>query len=360
MLAIPLPFVMSLLLIMIVFLLKEKQPIEGRLPSLFIILCAVSTAVVGLRWTFDISVIRFIQPIIASLLPVGAWYCFAKAHRSETVSKNSYLLHSIGPIAIGLSSFWYQMWLDTTDVLLVLLNVAYGVILIRSSFNMPEDVRLTQVPRLIRAERVAGIVLLISASIDAAISFDFILNGGVHVSFMLSLSYLVLIPVVVAAVLTVGLSTFHVKQEKHEREAEVEICSGSSQPLDSNITESRSARLTDLEANDILSKINKLMIDKESFRDPDLTLNRLSRKLGIPTRQVSIAVNQACQQNISKVLNEYRINFAKIQLVSSQDTITDIYLASGFQTKSNFNREFLRITGQSPSEFRRTHVGTNA
>ncbi|MEZ8387612.1 helix-turn-helix domain-containing protein, partial [Vibrio splendidus] len=42
----------------------------------------------------------------------------------------------------------------------------------------------------------------------------------------------------------------------------------------------------------------------------------------------------------------------KTLLMQSDEAITDIFLSSGFQTKSNFNREFSRITGQTPSEYR--------
>ena len=88
------------------------------------------------------------------------------------------------------------------------------------------------------------------------------------------------------------------------------------------------------------------------FKDPDLSLNRLARKLGIPARKISSAVNQTHNENISKVINAYRVEYAKILLKQSDETITDIFLNSGFQTKSNFNREFSRVTGQTPSEFR--------
>jgi AraC-like DNA-binding protein len=35
-------------------------------------------------------------------------------------------------------------------------------------------------------------------------------------------------------------------------------------------------------------------------------------------------------------------------------SVTTAMLDSGFNTKSNFNREFLRVTGASPSKWRQT------
>jgi AraC-like DNA-binding protein len=106
------------------------------------------------------------------------------------------------------------------------------------------------------------------------------------------------------------------------------------------------------ETAQIMVKFDALMREHQLFKDPDLSLNRLARKLGIPARKISSAVNQTHNENISKVINAYRIEYAKTLLKQSDDTITDIFLNSGFQTKSNFNREFSRITGQTPSEFR--------
>jgi len=342
MIAIPLPFIMSLLLVIIAITLLLKKPIEGKVPSLFITLCAISTAVVGLRWTFDIAIFRFLQPIFASFLPVMAWYCFSKTYNAGRFS----WLHLSGPLVIIVCSWWFTFWLNAIDVILTMLYLSYGTLLIRFSFVMPDDVRLSHVERVLLAQRIAGIMLLVSACIDGVLSFDFIVYGGEHALYILSLSYLIIIPVVVVAVIIVGFSTLSIKSETLSGVDEKSL------PDASIESPSKSVRLSEQDAKDIVSKIDTLMKDKEAFRDMNLTLGRLSRKVGIPTRQVSMAVNQICGMNISKVLNEYRITYAKKRLVDSEDSITDIYLSAGFQTKSNFNREFTRITGQTPSTYR--------
>lgn len=333
---------MSLLLIIIGILLFTKLPIEGRMPSLFIFLCAISTLVVGLRWTFDVAIFRFLQPILASSLPVTAWYCFAKAHCRGHIS----LLHLSGPIVITVCSFWFQFWIDAIDVILTMLYLGYGSLLILYSFSIPEDVRLCDTERVVLAERIAGIMLLVSACIDGALSFDFLVYEGDHALYILSLSYLLLIPTVIVGVMIVGFSTFRTEPDTLSDSPLNDQTDGR---IDSPL---KSVRLSELDAQSIVNKIDVLMKEKEAFRDPNLTLGRLSRKIGTPTRQVSIAVNQVCAMNISKALNEYRITYAKKLLVSSEDSITDIYLSSGFQTKSNFNREFVRITGKTPSVYR--------
>ncbi|MEZ8140603.1 helix-turn-helix domain-containing protein [Enterovibrio sp. FF113] len=346
MLAIPVPFVVSLLLVIAAMLLYLKLGQSGMKSILFALLCAICTSVVGLRWTFDLQMLRFIQPILASILPVAAWYCFARAHHIQPPSR----WHWCWPFVIAACSFNYQIWPQATDIVLIALYVGYGGALIRSSFTMPEEVRLSNVERVIMAERTAGAMLLFSAFIDSALSFDFVVYNGDHAAFIISLSYLVLIPMVVIAVAIVGFSTLQNHTETTSESTRILVSDADRQTPESP-TQSKS-QMSDQDATDIMNKLDVLMIEKASFRDPDITLSRLSRQLGIPAKQVSIAVNQIRGENISKVINAYRIEHAKVLLSTTEDSITDIYLASGFQTKSNFNREFLRLTSQTPSAFR--------
>jgi AraC-like DNA-binding protein len=107
-------------------------------------------------------------------------------------------------------------------------------------------------------------------------------------------------------------------------------------------------------AQSIVELLAKLLSEKTVYLDPDLTLSKLSRKLVIPAKQISVAVNLIHKKNISKLINEYRIEHAKQALLLTDLTITQVFMNSGFQTKSNFNREFSRVAGMTPSEFRKS------
>ena len=347
MLAIPLPFVAALLLLMTGIVLRYRH--TSQKPFWFVILCALMVTVVGLRWTFDIPLFRFLQPILSASVPVAAWLCFAGAHRSQSSTH----LHWLGPIVVLVGSLFYEyVWAGTLDVLLILLYLGYGSLLLKSSLRMPEQVRLTDVPKVLVAERVAGAMLLFSALVDSALSYDILLLNAQHTNLILSISYLVLIPAVVFAVMVVSISTPAEVNNKHAQTSP-SMSQRFSEEVDTLITSV--SRIGDDQAEEtaqIMAKFDALMRDHQVFKDPDLSLNRLARKLGIPARKISSAVNQTYQQNISKVINAYRIEHAKTLLRQTDDAITEIFLNSGFQTKSNFNREFSRITGQTPSEFR--------
>ncbi len=226
--------------------------------------------------------------------------------------------------------------------------MGYGVALIRASFslsNIPEHVRLSDIGKTLKAERIAGIMLLISAGIDGALSVDFSFFSGIHALNILTIGHALLLPMLSITVIMVSLSTAPIVYEASNK-AEKE-----------NTTEEAKSKhhnpLTNDEVKTIANKIDTLLTTKDVFLDPDLTLDRIARKACIPARQISTAINQIYGRNISQVVNEYRIERAKKLLVTSDKTITQIYLDSGFQTKSNFNREFTRITQQTPSAFRR-------
>ncbi len=81
-------------------------------------------------------------------------------------------------------------------------------------------------------------------------------------------------------------------------------------------------------------------------------MRRLSRKLGLPDRSVSKAINKTQNMSVSQFVNQFRIKDACALLEQTDQSILQVSLAAGFLTKSNFNREFARITGQTPSQWR--------
>nr|WP_245341720.1 MULTISPECIES: AraC family transcriptional regulator [unclassified Rhizobium] len=88
------------------------------------------------------------------------------------------------------------------------------------------------------------------------------------------------------------------------------------------------------------------------YRDENLSLAKLARKAGVPARDLSVAINRATGLNISQFVNRRRIAEACLQLRETNRPATVIMFDVGFSTKSNFNREFRRITGMSPRQWR--------
>lgn len=105
------------------------------------------------------------------------------------------------------------------------------------------------------------------------------------------------------------------------------------------------------------------LIQQEQLHKQDfgITLPQAARKLQVPARQLSNAVNQIYGKSFSTHLNDLRIAEA-ISLLTSEAgmSITEVMHQAGFSSKSNFNKEFLRVTGMSPSAYRETLLKTSS
>ena len=103
---------------------------------------------------------------------------------------------------------------------------------------------------------------------------------------------------------------------------------------------------------EMLAKLDALMNDKNIYRDSNLTLARVARRLSVPVRDVSTAINRITGENFSRYINGFRVRHAQDALRETELPITEVMFESGFVSKSSFNTEFRRITGRTPSEFR--------
>ena len=108
----------------------------------------------------------------------------------------------------------------------------------------------------------------------------------------------------------------------------------------------------------LLSEIDDLLKDRQLYKDPAMTLARLSRRIGRPSREISTVINRCTSNNFSRYINGFRIEHAKQSLKETDLPVTEVMLEAGFVSKSSFNTEFKRVTGQTPSAFRAAHLTT--
>ncbi|RQW62229.1 helix-turn-helix domain-containing protein [Vibrio viridaestus] len=340
MLSIPVPFVVSLLLVILAITLYARMAEQSKTACLFVGLCALTTAIVGLRWAYDWTFLRYLQPLLAALIPVFAWFNF-----SSLPKMRFFVRHSVGPILVCIFVVTQRLWTPPLDELITLMYLVYSWMLFRFGIheNQLSHISLGYWDTVRFAAKLAGGMLLFSAAIDTAMSLDFIFNHGKAALYILTAGNLIMLPLLSCSVILAGIYTPSESNADNGEKSEVPNPVVSVEPL---ISAER--------AKEIVTLLDAYMKEKQIYLDPDLTLSKLSRKLVIPAKQISIAVNQIQQKNISKLINEYRIEHAMHALENSDDTITQIFMNCGFQTKSNFNREFSRITGKTPSEYRKS------
>lgn len=108
-------------------------------------------------------------------------------------------------------------------------------------------------------------------------------------------------------------------------------------------------------ASDTLEYKARTFLDESRlFLDTDLTLDRLAKRLHVPARALSEAINQTQRMNVSQYVNGFRLTHAAHLLETTDLTVTQVTEQSGFLTRSNFYREFERVFVMSPTAYRKS------
>jgi len=103
-------------------------------------------------------------------------------------------------------------------------------------------------------------------------------------------------------------------------------------------------------------KLEKLMQEEKIYINADLTSKDLANYLNISTKALSQVINQSFNKNFFDFINSYRCDEVKriLQGPDKKITITEAMYQSGFNSKSSFNKEFKKLTGQTPSGFKKS------
>lgn len=105
-----------------------------------------------------------------------------------------------------------------------------------------------------------------------------------------------------------------------------------------------------------LEKLIKSMKQAEIWKDPELTVAKLSAHTSIPKHYITQVLNESLEKNFYIFINEYRVEYAKKLLVSSDYeawSMIAIGYECGFNSKTAFNTFFKKYTGMPPSEYKR-------
>ncbi|KAA3649951.1 MAG: AraC family transcriptional regulator [Proteobacteria bacterium] len=114
--------------------------------------------------------------------------------------------------------------------------------------------------------------------------------------------------------------------------------------------------LNETEVEQYVSKIKAFMDTEKPYMDADLTLPGLATKLKIPSHHLSRVINENFGLNFFDFINQYRIEEVKAKMAKPEfDNLSFLTIAfeSGFNTKSAFNRVFKKMTGVTPSVYKK-------
>lgn len=100
-----------------------------------------------------------------------------------------------------------------------------------------------------------------------------------------------------------------------------------------------------------------VVLEKERlYLNPVLTINDLAEHLQTTSKVLSQVINQSFNKKFYDFINSYRCEEVKNILKGPDDKITilEAMYQSGFTSKSSFNKEFKKLTGQTPTEFKKS------
>jgi AraC-like DNA-binding protein len=337
MLFVPLPVVVAILLILLfVIVLKRDQDATPNVPFLaLILLSAFQSLLSGLRWGYAIENVMYIMPVLAAAVPPLAYTGVARLVRESSLSLRMRIgLHAVPAIVVAIL---VAVWRDAIDAALVLIFVVYAVAILRLMRAGTDALRLAPFDGAAPAYRAilfAACALLLSASVDTFVALDLAWTHGEYTRPVIMTGNLAAL-----AVLSIAAAS---ASRSHTPSSPADTGPRPQQAKDEHRNEDR----------ETMAAIQALMETKRAYHDADLNLDRLARKLGIPARQISTAINRATGKNVSQYVNEHRIAEACSQLATTDRPVTEIMFQVGFQTKSNFNREFRRVTDMTPLEWR--------
>ena len=318
----PIPVFGALILL---FLFARLWLRQGRLTPLTLLLAfyAIQTFIIALAQHYMVPGMRFVQPISASLVPPMAWWAFQRTAVRGT------RMHDALHLTIPLSALaCLKVAPSVLDVFIPVVFIAYGAAILRKSLSGPDAqprALLSGGDGPVLVWSVIAISLIASAFSDVLIVVAHVWGLDVLKPWLISVFS-------VGNLVLIGLLSLSGKLETDLET--VEASSAQTQEPDEALWQA----------------LQTHMSERRPYLDPQLSLVRLARQLGVPAKALSATINSASGENVSRFVNKARIRAAEEKMLEGQSVI-EAMLSSGFNTKSNFNREFLRINGQSPSQW---------
>jgi len=112
-------------------------------------------------------------------------------------------------------------------------------------------------------------------------------------------------------------------------------------------------KITEDQALGLTNKLQRIIIDQELYKNPDLKLNDLAKAVNISGHQLSQLLNDNLGKSFAVYINEYRINRACELIVNDKGIkLEEIGYEVGFNSKSTFYTAFKKHKGTTPTLYK--------
>ncbi len=308
-------------------------------------------------WGHWNSGIRVLEPLQFLMAPV-----FARYIRSLFVPGRPFRLRSLGhvlPMVVVLI-LGQTPWLRSLDAEspLPLVTVAlWAALLVQSAFYQVSSIRWLHRYRRTLPDKVSN---------TAGVDLEW-LSWVFHFMFALYFLYVVLLVLMLhspefppvrtilslALTLLVGALSYRGLLQKKPPMLEPEEVEA---PLVSETLKYERSALPDHEAKAVQKQLENLMDSQRPYLDPDLSLPSLAERLGLARNTLSYVINQRLGRNFYDFVNEYRVKEVKRLMedpARRDHKLLAIAFDAGFNSKPAFNAVFRKMTGLTPSDYRR-------
>lgn len=334
MITLPLVWLVSVLTTIAAYALVQdtRTPFAARLfLCIFLLTLAAISLLLGFRLSFEAYWAAQAQPLIAVMVAPSAYLGFAALTQDGVARWRKTLLVNGVPVAAAQLAILANLPISA-DVFVLGITSVY---LFRTArFLRCEPDEFVHVAphalQIVRSAIYATIVLLgLMVATDLSIVAASLFAGDAFVlTFLTGVSGVFTGFIFLVALVGVPMLLRATKNDANKTD----------RPTDSDRT--------------MLATLDALMNEKQIYTDSNLTLARVARRLSVPARDVSTAINRMTGENFSRYINGFRVHHAQRALRETELPITEVMFDAGFVSKSSFNTEFRRITGQTPSQFR--------
>ena len=301
--------------------------------ALLFALLSFSSLLVGLRFGYGMEQVVLIQRTLPMLVGPLLYLGFAAFVIPKERFARAILLHMsvafavIAVVLLSLRPIYSLDWVITLSYLFYLIALwrlwrKGPDFLIHAYFGVSQKVSNWMLRGMV--------LLLLILVIDTVIALDFILNDGRNAKTLISLASL---PFIIGLLGFIFVLPSLISAPRAKNAA---LFEGES---DDNVKLEQDARA--------------LLSTTQLYLEPDLSVQRLSRRLQVTVRALSVAINRTQNMNVSQYVNQFRLEHAADLLRGTDESVAKVMAQSGFLTRSNFYREFQRVYGCSPAAYRK-------
>lgn len=101
----------------------------------------------------------------------------------------------------------------------------------------------------------------------------------------------------------------------------------------------------------LFKRLEKLVLEQELFRKPDLSLDDLCPLVESNRSYVSGCVNKGAGMNFSAWINKIRVDYVLKMIGDGTQDLADLYEKAGFASSTSFYRNFKLVTRMTPKQY---------